>query len=242
METRPALRYLGQLDPCSSDAIYGLWNQSSQLLSWLCSSSMNSSILMLTFLALLFGARPPVLDADVSRWDLKRVSIDGAIVDIKAPAGYRVFDNSLPQRTYKRAQRLLMDLQYDFVKQGAEDTSQFQIKINLVRLSSPFTIESTNISGLDRALAQAFGHPINGEESPAPTEQAVGGRQWIYYDNSSDVTYGQTRETYGTVVDSTTVLLITGWYGPKLRKDPKWFDSRRQILRAVRDNAGLVNN
>ena len=201
---------------------------------------MNSSVLTVTLLALLFGMRQPLVDTDVSHWDTKRFQVDSSILEISAPIGYRVRTAALPQRVYKRAQRLLLDLQYDFVRQGSDETSQFQIKVDLVRLVAPFNTEFAKTSDLDSALAEAFGHPINGDKSPAPAEQLVRGRRWIYYDNSADVTYGQTRETYGTVIDTITVLLITGWYGPNLRKDPKWFGSRRQILREVRNNTKFV--
>jgi hypothetical protein len=199
---------------------------------------MRSWALAITFLAFLFGNKQPAIELDPSRWILNRLPAEGATVEIRTPDGYRVRNSSLPQTVYKRAQRLLLDLQYDFV--GSEETSQFQIKVHLVRLVAPLETAAPNANELDGALSQAFGHPINGSGSPMPVEQEVRGTTWIYYDNSADVTYTQTRETYGTVVDNTTVLLITGWYGPKLRKDPKWFESRKQVLRAVRDNTRIV--
>jgi hypothetical protein len=49
-----------------------------------------------------------------------------------------------------------------------------------------------------------------------------------------------TRETYGTLVNETTVLLITGWYLDTIRKDPAWFQSRRDLLRSVRDQVVIT--
>jgi len=199
---------------------------------------MSSWTLAVSLLAFFIGTKQPALELDPSQWTLKRLPSEGAIVEIRAPGGYRVRNDSLPQSAYKRAQKLLLDLQYDFA--GSEETSQFQIKVNLVRLTTPLENLTFSSDELDSALSRAFGHAIKGDISPVPVKQEVRDRAWIYYDNSADVTYGQTRETYGTLVNTSTVLLITGWYGPILRKDSKWFASRRQILRVVRDNTSVV--
>jgi hypothetical protein len=187
----------------------------------------------------LFGARQPNIDFDVSRWDTKRVSVEGGAVEIRAPRGNRVFNNSLPEKTYKPGQRLLVDLQYDFV---SADTSEFEIEVHLVKLPEELNIATANSIDLDKALSETFGRSVKGDKSPSPAEQTVHMRKWIYYDNSADVTYGQSRESYGTLLDSRTVLLITGWYGPNLRKNPKWFASRRKLLNDVRDTANILRS
>jgi hypothetical protein len=68
-----------------------------------------------------------------------------------------------------------------------------------------------DVNTLDVALGLALAHPINDDKSPTPKLETIHGREWICYDNSARETYGVTRETYGTLVDTTTVLLITGW-------------------------------
>jgi hypothetical protein len=54
------------------------------------------------------------------------------------------------------------------------------------------------------------------------------------------VTFGATHEIYFTVIDPQTVLVLSGWYLDTIRKDAKWLDSRRQILKEVRNNASIV--
>jgi hypothetical protein len=42
------------------------------------------------------------------------------------------------------------------------------------------------------------------------------------------------------LVNETTALLISGWYLETIRKDPAWFESRRALLRSVRDNVDVL--
>jgi hypothetical protein len=123
---------------------------------------------------------------------------------------------------------------------AASDRSEFEIRVNLVEVKTPLNSASTTTDELDSALVSAFGHPIQIIEGGRPIQESIRGRVWIHYDDTTDVTYGQTRETYATVVNATTALLITAWYGPNIRKNSHWFDSKRQILRAVRDNTSIA--
>jgi hypothetical protein len=185
-------------------------------------------------------SEPPVMDTDVNQWTHYAFSEGTATVAIKVPAHLRASNSSLPELSYNRAKRLLLDAQYDFGTGAYFYTSEFEIKADLVKLGAPLNNTSVTVDELDGALVSAFGRPIKGVESPKPIEQSTRGRIWIYYDNTTDVTYTQTRETYATVVNATTALLITAWYGPDIRKSPQWLDSRRWILRDVRDNTSIT--
>jgi hypothetical protein len=185
-------------------------------------------------------SKPQLMDTDVRYWLADTFSEDTATVTTKVPRGFRV-RSSLPELTYKRGQRLLLGAQYDFGTGESDFTSEFEIRVHFVKLAAPLDVATAKADDLDRALTFALGHPVKGPESPQPTEQSIRGTEWIHYDNTTDITYGQTREAYATVLDSTTILVITAWYGPHLRKDPKWFDSRRQILRIVCDNTRITH-
>ncbi len=190
--------------------------------------------------ACVFVPKPQSIDTDVNHWAPYAFAENTVTVTIKVPPHFRSFNPSLSEPTYKRAQRLLSDAQYDFGIGPSSYTSEFEIDVDLVKLTAPLNTASITADELNGALTLAFGHPIKGSESPKPLEELVNRRMWIYYDNSADVTYTQTRETYATLVDATTALVITGWYGPTIRKSPQWFDSRRRILRDVRDNTRIT--
>jgi hypothetical protein len=212
----------------------------------ICPAMKCAIVMRLTFTLSLTAcvsiSEPPVIDTDVNQWTHYAFSEGTATVAIKVPPHLRASNSSLPELTYKRAQRLLLDAQYDFGTGASSYTSasEFEIKVDLVKLGAPLNNTSVTADELDGALVSAFGHPIKGTESPKPIEQSTRGRKWIYYDNTTDVTYSQTRETYATVINATTALLITAWYGPDIRKSPPWFDSRRRVLRDVRDNTSIT--
>jgi hypothetical protein len=134
-----------------------------------------------------------------------------ATVAIKVPAHLRASNSSLPELSYNRAKRLLLDAQYDFGKGAYSYTSEFEIKADLVKLGAPLNNTSVTVDEPDGASVSAFARPMKGVEIPKPIEQSTRGRIWIYYDNTTGITYTQTRETYATVVNATTALLITAW-------------------------------
>ena len=173
------------------------------------------------------------IDLDVSHWPVYAFSEGSATATLKVPLSFRSFNSKLPEASYsKQSQRLLLDAQYD-LGPGLE-LSEFEIKANFIQLPQPLDLKA-GMNELDSALKVALGRPINADASPKPTFETIGKQGWIHYDNSTDVTYGMTRETYGSLVNETTALLITGWYLQTIRKDPAWFQSRRDLLRRVRD-------
>jgi hypothetical protein len=199
-------------------------------------------IFTLSLTACVSISEAQVIDTDVNHWTHHEFSEGTATVAIKVPPHLRAFNSSLPELTYKRGQRLLLDAQYDFGTGASSYTSEFEIKVDLVKLGTPLNNASVTADELDGALVSAFGRPIKGTKSPKPIEESIRGRIWIYYDNTTDVTYSQTRETYATVVNATTALLITAWYGPDIRKSPQLFDSRRRIFRDVRENTSITED
>lgn len=70
--------------------------------------------------------------------------------------------------------------------------------------------------------------------------EQVAGRKWLYYNNLADKTFGAFHEIYCTVIDPQTVLFLSGWYLDNIRKDAKWLDSRRSILKDVRNNTTVT--
>ena len=197
------------------------------------------SLLILGLTSCASISQPQMIGADIHRWIRYSFSEGTAIVTTRVPPGLRV-RSTLPELTYKRAQRLLLDAQYDFGAGEFSYTSEFEIKVQFLKLAPPLDAATVGAKDMDRALTTTLGHPIKGPESPEPVEQSIDGRTWNYYDNSTDVTYTQTRDTYATAIDDTTILLITGWYGPNIRKNPGWLESRRGILRNVRDNTSIT--
>ena len=133
-------------------------------------------------------SEPPVMDSDVNQWTHYAFSEGTATVAIKVPSHLRDFNSSLPELSYNRAQRLLLDAQYDFGTGASSYTSEFEIKVDLVKLGAPLNNTSVTADELGRALVSAFGHPIKGIEGPKPIEQSTRGSSWIYYDNTTDVT------------------------------------------------------
>jgi hypothetical protein len=205
---------------------------------------MKGTNLLAIVFALLTGCAvtspPQTIETDVSHWNPYVFSEGTATVTLKMPPGQRTLNSSPPELTYKRAQRLLLDAQYDFGAGKASYISQFEIKVELVKLKAPLNDASSTTPELDAALTAALGHSISGDQSPHPIDESFRGRIWVHYDNTADVTYTQTRESYATKVDATTVLLITGWYGPNIRKNAQWFDSRKRVLKEARDNTSVT--
>jgi hypothetical protein len=185
--------------------------------------------------ACVFVSKRQSIDLDVSHWMVYAFSEGSATATINVPPGFRTFNSKLPEATYNtRSQRQLLDAQYDFGRPTSFELDEFEIIANFIKLTRPLAVDASP-SELDNALKLVFGRPFNADASPKPTFETVGKQAWIYYDNSTDVTVRMTRETYGTLVNATTALLITGGYLDTIRKDSAWFQSRRDLLRLVRD-------
>jgi hypothetical protein len=179
------------------------------------------------------------IDFDVNHWDHYAISEGTATVGLKIPPGFRTFKTSLPEPYNGSHERLILEAQYDYGAKGSYELAEFMIQANFIHLDRPLDAQALDANSLDGALREVFAKPVNGAHSPPPTLEQVEVRKWLYYDNLADVTFGSTHEIYCTVIDAQTVLFLSGWYGDKIRKDAKWLDSRRQILKDVRDRTSI---
>ena len=179
------------------------------------------------------------IDFDVNHWDHYAISEGTATVGLKIPPGFRTFKTSLPEPYNGGHERLILEAQYDYGAKGSYELAEFMIQANFIHLDRPLDAQALDANSLDGALREVFAKPVNGAHSPPPTLEQVEVRKWLYYDNLADVTFGSTHEIYCTVIDAQTVLFLSGWYGDKIRKDAKWLDSRRQILKDVRDRTSI---
>jgi hypothetical protein len=92
---------------------------------------------------------------------------------------------------------------------------------------------------LNHALHVAWHRPLKGDE-PVPELITANGRKWIHFDGT-DGHFGVTAfESYGTLIDPTTVFFVFASYWENLRKDPAWFQSRRDLLRRIRDQVVIA--
>ena len=196
-------------------------------------------LLTLSLSACVFLSKQQSIDLDVNHWDRYAITEGTATVTFKIPPGYRTFKTSLPEPYNGSHERLILEAQYDYGAKGSYDLAEFMIQANFIHLDRPLDAQALDVNGLDGALRSVFTKPVNGVHSPAPTLEQVGARKWLYYDNLADVTFGATHEIYCTLVDPQTVLFLSGWYVDKIRKDAKWLDSRRQILKDVRDHTSI---
>jgi hypothetical protein len=134
-------------------------------------------------------SEPQVIGTEVDRWTHYAFSDGSDTVAVNVPPHFRIFNSSLPELTYNRAQRLLLDAQYDFGAAASPDTSEFEIRVNLVQLKTPLNNPSITADELDGALVSTFGHSIQSNGGVRPVWESIRGRLWIRYDNTTDVTY-----------------------------------------------------
>ncbi len=180
------------------------------------------------------ASRPRTIDADLAHWSSYFFSANAVTVTIKVPPGLRVSKASrLPEATYDQwSQRLLLDAQYDFGRSSSADMPGFDIKARFVRLSAPLSPAPLDAAALYRALSAASGQQGRGGDG-TPTREQSGAREWMRVDShGSDAFY--------TMVDSTTVFSVAGYYSPETQGNPQWLESRRQLLRSVVDNVVIA--
>jgi|GEM_PF-6520054 len=206
----------------------------------------SAAVLSIGLAACVFGPRaaylpkPQPLVLDASRWTSFAFSEDAITVTAKVPPGFRILKtNRLPEATYDQySRRLLLDAQYDFGKQSRNDPAEFRIRARFVRLTAPVPQTPLNADVLYRALRAAAGRPagLSGND-PTPTREQGAAREWMHLDphDGAEVP-GEVSENFYTMIDETSVFGIVGIYSTNVQHDSKWFESRRQILRAVVDH------
>jgi hypothetical protein len=209
-------------------------------------TSASAALLSIGLAACVFGPRaayapkPQPLTQDAVRWISYAFSEDAITVTAKVPPGFRmVKTNRLPEATYDQSsQRLLLDAQYDFGKQSRNDPAEFRIRARFVRLAAPVQQTPLNADVLYRALRTASGGTagLRGDD-PIPKREQGAAREWMHLDPHEGAELpGEVTENFYTMIDATSVFGIVGIYSANVQHDPKWFESRRQILRAVVDH------
>jgi hypothetical protein len=181
------------------------------------------------------ASKPRAIDADLTHWSSYVFSANAVTVTLKVPPGFRIFKtNRLPEATYDQwSQRLLLDAQYDFGRSSSADLPGFEIKARFVRLAVPLSPAPLDATALYRALSAASGQQGRGDDG-RPTREQSGAREWMRVtSHGSDAFY--------TMLDSTTVFSVAGYYSADTQANPQWLESRRQLLRTVVDNVSIAH-
>jgi hypothetical protein len=189
----------------------------------------------------LLGSKRQSIDTDKAHWIPYAFSDDAATICLKMPPGFRILRaNRLPQPSYDdRSQRLLLDAQYDFRSRSIEDLSELQVHVSLFRLASPLSTSHLDIDALNAALRAATYAPSPEADVPQPDQDVVNGREWIHIDRTAGKSSDYAFESYGTLIDGSTVILVSAYYSAAIRLNQSWFESRRELLRSVRDQVVL---
>ena len=187
-------------------------------------------------------AKRQSIDVDTNHWVPFAFSEGPVTVTIKIPSDSRSFQIvKLPQAVFDRySQRHLLDVEYDYRSKSIEELAEFEVQAWFIRLATPLSTKEINPDALNQALRIAGHRPPPKEDEPAPELVTANGRQWIHLDNTDSHFGGRAGESYGTLIDPKTVFFVIGSYWENIRKDPAWFESRRALLRSIRDNVEVL--
>jgi hypothetical protein len=210
------------------------------------SRAASTVLLSIGLAACIFGPRaayvpkPQPIDMESDRWNSFTFSEDAITVTVRVPPRFRIVKtNRLPEATYDQAsQRLLLDAQYDFGKQSHNNPTEFHLRAQFVRLTAPLSQTPLNAAALYRAVRAAAGRPAApGGNDPKPVREQGAAREWMHLDpHDAAERPGEVREDFYTMIDETSVFGVSATYSTTVQNDPKWFESRRRILRAVVDH------
>jgi hypothetical protein len=183
------------------------------------------------------GSRRQSIDADMTHWIPYAFSDDAGSIGLKMPPGFRTLrENRLPQPSYDdRSQRLLLDAQYDFRPRSSDDVAELQIEVSMFR---PSTLQSTSrldVEAVARELRVADRRSMPDDADPKPGLDVVKGREWVHIDGTTGKFTANTFESYGTLLDGGTMIFVSAYYSAAIRMNQSWFESRRELLRAIRD-------
>jgi hypothetical protein len=184
-------------------------------------------------------AKKQSIDTNPDRWIPFTFTESTATVTLKIPPDSRAFHVAeLPQTIFdKRSRRRLLDVEYDYRSKSIEEMAEFELQAWFIRLATPMSATEVSADALNRAIRAAGRRPPPKDDEPIPEWVTANGRQWIHLDSTDSHFAGTAGESYGTLIDPTTVFFVIGSYWENIRKDPAWFHSRRDLLRQVRDNA-----
>ena len=182
-------------------------------------------------------AKHQSIDTNVDHWTPYAFSEGNITVSLKIPPDSRSFQVAkLPQAAFDQySQRHLLDVEYDYRSKSIEELAEFELQVWFVRLAAPLSTTEVNADALNHALRVAGHRPPPKDDEPVPELVTANGRQWIHLDGTDSHVGGRVGESYGTLIDPKTVFFVIGSYWENIRKDPAWFQSRRDLLRTVRD-------
>jgi hypothetical protein len=186
---------------------------------------------------LVLGPKRQSIDLDVSHWIKYSFPDDAGTVAIKVPPDFRTFSsNSLPAQAYNaRSQRMLLHAEYDYRSRSIEDLAELDIRASYIRFSKPVSTDHLDVDALNRAVRETTGRPPPEEDEPKPGLEAGAGIEWMHSDGTASKFLETTCESYGTLVNPMTVFMLSACYSGQMRLQQDWLDSRRQLLRQVRD-------
>jgi hypothetical protein len=187
-------------------------------------------------------AKQQSIDINVDHWVPFAFSEGPVTVTLKIPPESRAFHvTKLPESAFdQHSQRRLLDVEYDYLSKSIEEQAEFELQASFVRLEVPLSTTDLDADTFYRALRIAWRRPLPKDDESAPELITTNGRQWIHLNNTSSHFGGKVFESYGTLIDPKTVFFVTGSYWENIRKDPAWFESRRDLLRLVRDQAVIT--
>lgn len=185
----------------------------------------------------VLGPKRQSIDTNVDHWISYAFSESSATVTMKVPPAFRAFSSrTLPALTYNaHSQRMLLDAEYDYRSRSIEDLAELEIRVSFIRLTRPLPTDPLDVDALDRALRIAEGRPAAQGDEPKPGLAVAAGLEWIHLDGTVSKFAETACETYGTLTDPTTLFLLSACYSGKMRLKPDWLESRRQLLRDIRD-------
>jgi hypothetical protein len=187
-------------------------------------------------------AKRQSIELNADHWLPFAFSEGATTVTLKIPPGSRAFHTAdLPQVIFdSHSRRRLLDVEYDYRSKSIEEMAEFELQAWMVRLATPLSTTEMNADALNRALRIAGHGSPSKDDEPIPELISANDRQWIHIDNTDSHFGGSAAESYATLIDATTVLVVLGSYWENLRKDPAWFESRRALLRSIRDNVAVL--
>jgi hypothetical protein len=187
-------------------------------------------------------AKHQSIDVDINHWVPFAFSEGPITVTLKIPPDFRSFQVvKLPQATFDQvSQRHLLDVEYDYRSKSIEELAEFEVQAWFIRLATPLSTKEINADALNRALRVAGHRRPPKEDDPAPELVTANGRQWLHLDNTDSHFGGLVGESYGTLIDPKTAFFVIASYWENIRKDPAWFESRRALLRSIRDNVAVL--
>jgi hypothetical protein len=185
----------------------------------------------------LLPAKHQSIDVNTNHWVPFAFSEGPITVTLKIPPDSRSFHVvKLPQATFDLvSQRHLLDVEYDYRSKSIEELAEFEVQAWFIRLAAPLSTTEMDADAFNRALRVAGRRSPPKDDEPTPELVTANGRQWLHLDNTDSRFAGLVGESYGTLIDPKTAFFVIASYWENIRKDPTWFQSRRDLLRLIRD-------